>query len=108
MVARDNWTDNWTDPDDDNEHIVEDPRARRIAQEEFAKQNRITLTDNERDADFVFLLVIDPNTSTQGVVAEVDTPECLSGPSERCESRWHGFGDSPAQAVRLFCRDVLQ
>jgi hypothetical protein len=108
VVATDDWTDNWSDADDDSEHIVEDPRAKRIAREEFAKQNKITVTDSERDADFVFLLVVDPKRSTRGVVAEVDTPGCVSKPSVRCESMWHVFGDSPAEVVQLFCRDVLE
>jgi hypothetical protein len=108
VVATDNWTDNWTDADDDNEHIVEDQRAMRIAQEELAKQSKITLAVSERDADFVLLLIIDPRMSARGVVAEVDTPGCISGPSVRCESLWHAFGDSPAQVVRLFSREVIE
>jgi hypothetical protein len=112
LVVKDDWTDNWTDPDDDDdrEHIETDLRAERLVREEFTKHHKAKIADNKRDANFILLIVIDPQATTKSVLAEILTPECYedSAPVNHCQSRWRAWGDSPAQVVERFHKDVLQ
>lgn len=113
IVAQDDWSDNWTPADDDDdstEHITRDVRAERLAREEFTRKGKIRLTNNEQEANFIFLITIDPNATKQAVLAEVVTPNCYKATGAslaRCDSRWMAWGESPAQLVRLFYKEVL-
>lgn len=114
ILARDDWTDNWTGEDDDGdesrEHMEADTRAERLAAQEFARNGRVILTEKEKDANFVFLVVIDPRGGKDAVLGEIVTPGCgksSSGAAGQCESRWTGWGASPQEVVLKFYKEVL-
>ena len=111
VVARDDWGDNWTEEDEDEsrEHITADTRAERLARAEFIRLGRVRLADDEQDADFLFLMVIDPGSGKHGLLAELDTPECNKHPESFPEPcvRWVAEGDTPAHLVQRLYRDFL-
>jgi len=110
IVARDDWTDGWTAEDEGgaSEHIEVDERAERLAREEFAAMGGVKIVKREQDADFVFLMVIEPASGKHGVLAEIFPAGC-SHDSETpgCASKWSTLGDSPADVVRQFCGKAL-
>jgi hypothetical protein len=113
IIARDDWTDNWTDEFDDDElreHITADRRAERMAGEEFLKNGKVTITKNEREAAFTFLVVIDPRATKKSIYAELAPTECYKDSEaslSHCDSRWMTWGDSPTQVVQQFCKEVV-
>jgi len=109
IVARDDWVDNWND-DESREHVTVDIRAEQLVREEFIRMGKVRLTKNEQDADFIFLIVIDPSSTKQAVLAELDTGDCYKDSESslaRCDSKWVAWGDSPAHVVQRFYKDVV-
>jgi len=111
LVARDDWADNWTDAEDDdsNEHVTVDTRAEHLARQEFINRGKVRLTENEQDANFIFLIVIDPDKATkQAVLAEVVTPDCYTESTlAHCDSKWRAWGETPLEVVQRFYKEVL-
>lgn len=109
VAARDDWTDGWTAEDDDDlsEHIAVDERAERLAQQEFRRKG-VGVVTTEKDADFVFLVVIDPTAGKRSVLGELFPAGCVENwKTVNCASKWVAWGDSPVDVVHRFCSDAL-
>ena len=111
VVGRDDWVDNWSDPDEDSEHSGTDTRAAHLARDEFSRLGKIALASSAENADFIFLLVMDPSKTRESGLAELFTAACyrsiISEPGKFCESEWHATGNTPSQLVAQFHKEVL-
>lgn len=112
VVARDDWVDNWSDPDEDSEHSGTDNRAAHLARDEFSRLGNIALASSAESADFIFLLVMDPSKTRESGLAELFTAACyrqtISESGKFCEPEWHATGDTPSQLVTQFHNEVLR
>lgn len=110
IAARDDWSDRWTaiDEDDSWEHIEVDERAEQLVRQEFATKGRVRIAKTEEEADFVFLIVIEPAKTRGCVLAEVFPAGCSNDAEKpNCAWKWVAWGDSPADVVQMFYNEVL-
>ena len=79
-----------------------------MARAEFARYGKVLVTQDEHQADFVFLLVIDPTSHPPEILAELLDKGCFNESEDvRCNSHWHASAQNPVALVDEFHKEAV-